>query len=213
MTDLSEIRRDYRYRPVSRDALPADPMVLFSQWLNDIRTSQLPDPTAMSLATVDEQGRPFQRIVLLKRFDKNGFVFFTNYASRKARQITANPQVSLLFPWQSFDRQVIVQGEAEKLSKAESLAYFFSRPKASQIAAWVSKQSSPISSRAMLEAKFRELLAKWQEGEVPAPDFWGGYRVKPFAIEFWQGGESRLHDRFYYQRTADGRWQISQLAP
>ncbi|QLE85234.1 MULTISPECIES: pyridoxamine 5'-phosphate oxidase [Shewanella] len=213
MSKLSDIRREYTLGGLNRDELPAKPMDLFATWLEQVRDSEvLPDPTAMSVATVDAQGQAFQRIVLLKRFDDNGFVFFTNLESRKAQHIELNSQVSLLFPWHSLERQVAVTGVAEPLSKTEVLKYFMTRPKESQIAAWVSKQSSKISARQALETKFAEMKTKFSQGEVPLPKFWGGYLVRPDSIEFWQGGEYRLHDRFLYQKQ-DETWSISRLAP
>ncbi|QYJ87546.1 pyridoxamine 5'-phosphate oxidase [Shewanella mesophila] len=213
MAKLDDIRREYTLGGLHREELPDDPMVLFEKWLEEIRDSEvLPDPTAMSVATVDDAGQPFQRIVLLKRFDQNGFVFFTNLASRKAENIGNNSKVSLLFPWHSLDRQVAVTGVAEPLSTAEVLKYFITRPKDSQIAAWVSKQSSKISARQALEGKFAEMKAKFSQGEVPLPKFWGGYLVRPTSIEFWQGGEHRLHDRFLYSKT-ETDWDIARLAP
>ncbi|QYK00107.1 pyridoxamine 5'-phosphate oxidase [Shewanella psychrotolerans] len=213
MAKLDDIRREYTLGGLHREELPDDPMVLFEKWLEEIRDSEvLPDPTAMSVATVDDSGQPFQRIVLLKRFDQNGFVFFTNLASRKAEHIGKNSKVSLLFPWHSLDRQVAVTGIAEPLSTAEVLKYFITRPKESQIAAWVSKQSSKISARQALEGKFAEMKAKFSQGEVPLPKFWGGYLVRPTSIEFWQGGEHRLHDRFLYSKT-ETDWDIDRLAP
>lgn len=213
MSKLSDIRREYTLGGLNRDELPAKPMDLFATWLEQVRDSEvLPDPTAMSVATVDAQGQAFQRIVLLKRFDDNGFVFFTNLESRKAQHIELNSKVSLLFPWHSLERQVAVTGVAEPLSKTEVLKYFMTRPKESQIAAWVSKQSSKISARQALETKFAEMKTKFSQGEVPLPKFWGGYLVRPDSIEFWQGGEYRLHDRFLYQKQ-DETWSISRLAP
>ena len=167
----------------------------------------------MSLATVGQDLRPRVRTVLLKIFDERGFVFFTNYESRKARQIAENENVSLLFPWLALERQVIVCGTAEKISTAESLAYFVTRPRGSQLGAWVSAQSSVITTRSLLEQKWEEMKRKFGEGQVPLPDFWGGYRVVPRDIEFWQGRPSRLHDRFSYTRQPDGTWKIERLSP
>lgn len=212
MSDLSDIRREYSLSHLSEEMLPQDPMSLFESWMEFAKGSGLKDPTAMTVATVDESGQPFQRIVLLKRFDADGFVFFTNLASRKAKQIADNSKVSLHFPWHGFERQVQVLGEAEKISRADVLKYFLTRPKDSQIAAWVSKQSSKISTRQVLMQKFEEMKTKYAKGEVPLPDFWGGYRIKPTSIEFWQGGESRLHDRFVYEK-GDAGWSTSRLAP
>jgi pyridoxamine 5'-phosphate oxidase len=174
--------------------------------------AEIQDPTAMSLATVNAEGKPWQRMVLLKGFDKQGFVFYTNLSSRKAQEIDNNAQVSLHFPWLQLDRQVIVGGQAEPLSKAEVMNYFLSRPKGSRLAAWASKQSSPIASRQALEAQFEKIKHRFADGEIPQPDFWGGYRVVPSEIEFWQGGENRLHDRFSYRLDGDA-WHISRLSP
>ncbi|MGI2169340.1 pyridoxamine 5'-phosphate oxidase [Shewanella sp. MF05960] len=212
MSDLSDIRREYTQGGLRRGDLPVNPMDLFEKWMQQAKDAQLTDPTAMCVATVDETGQPFQRIVLLKRFDDNGFVFFTNLESRKAKQIGVNSKISLLFPWHPLERQVAVIGEAEPLSMLDVAKYFMSRPKDSQIAAWVSKQSSKISARQALEGKFAEMKAKYAQGEVPLPKFWGGYLVRPSSIEFWQGGEHRLHDRFIYTK-ADSDWQIDRLAP
>lgn len=212
MTDLSDIRREYIKGGLRRNDLPADPMALFEVWMEQARDAQLSDPTAMCVATVDDTGQPFQRIVLLKRFDENGFVFFTNLESRKAKQIANNSKVSLLFPWHPLERQVAVTGEAQALSTAEVVKYFISRPKDSQIAAWVSAQSSKLSARQVLESKFLEMKAKFAKGDVPLPKFWGGYLIKPSSIEFWQGGEHRLHDRFLYTKS-DTSWEIDRLAP
>jgi len=210
--DLSEFRKEYSDRGLRREDLDADPMVQFERWFQQAVELKLHEPNAMSLATVDATGRPLLRTVLLKYFDTNGFVFFTNYQSRKAKHIAGNPQVSLMLPWVILERQVIVQGRAEKISAAESLKYFSSRPRESQLGAWVSDQSSVISSRKLLLQKLAEIKDKFAHGEVPLPSFWGGYRVIPETIEFWQGGSARLHDRFFYERK-DGAWEIERLSP
>ncbi|HBV90748.1 pyridoxamine 5'-phosphate oxidase [Pantoea sp. B550] len=209
---IAHLRREYTRGGLRRKDLPDDPIALFEQWLSQACEAKLPDPTAMTVATVDEQGQPWQRIVLLKHFDAQGMVFYTNLGSRKALQLAHNPRISLHFPWHYLERQVMVLGEVEKLSPLEVLKYFHSRPRDSQIGAWVSKQSSRISARGILEGKFLELKQKFQQGDVPLPSFWGGYRVKFHTVEFWQGGEHRLHDRFIYQRDHDG-WKIDRLAP
>lgn len=210
--ELSDIRREYTRGGLRRHDLPEEPISLFSKWLQQAVDAQLSDPTAMTVATVDPQGQPYQRIVLLKHFDQDGFVFYTNLGSRKASQLGENPRISLHFPWHPIERQVHITGEAEKLSAMEVMKYFSSRPKESQIAAWASKQSSRISARQALESKFMELKQKFAKGEVPVPTFWGGYRVKVNSIEFWQGGANRLHDRFLF--TRDGElWDIERLAP
>ena len=208
-----EFRREYTAGGLTREMLAANPLEQFEQWLEQSVKAGLEDPTAMVLATIDAQGRPWQRIVLLKGMSHGGFVFYTNYGSDKAHAIAENPLVSLLFPWNELDRQVIVSGRAEKMSLAESASYFVTRPRESQIAAWASRQSRPVSARAMLEKQVQVLKDKFGKGDIPMPDFWGGYRVIPQRIEFWQGGEHRLHDRFLYSRQLDNGWQIEQLQP
>lgn len=211
--DLSDIRREYTKGGLHRDDLPSTPMDLFEHWLQQAIDTQVPDPTAMTIATVDEHGQPFQRIVLLKDFNQDGFVFYTNLGSRKALHLKENSQISLHFPWHFIERQVHIMGEAVPLSKKDVFKYFTSRPKESQIAAWASKQSERLSARSALEGKFLELKKQFEKGEVPVPTFWGGYRVIPKSIEFWQGGAHRLHDRFLYQRQKDESWDIERLAP
>ncbi len=196
LQQIAHLRREYTKGGLRRRDLPADPLTLFERWLSQACDAKLADPTAMVVATVDEHGQPYQRIVLLKHYDEKGMVFYTNLGSRKAHQIENNPRVSLLFPWHTLERQVMVIGKAERLSTLEVMKYFHSRPRDSQIGAWVSKQSSRISARGILESKFLELKQKFQQGEVPLPSFWGGFRVSLEQIEFWQGGEHRLHDRF-----------------
>ena len=213
--DISHFRREYLRGGLSRSGLNPDPVLQFSTWFEQARSTEIPDPTAMVLATVGAGGQPSQRTVLLKYYDSSGFVFFTNFESRKAREIAANPRVSLLFVWLDLERQIQINGTAERISAAESARYFMSRPKDSQVAAWVSSQSHPLNSRQMLLQKFQEMRRKIGEGKVPIPSFWGGYRVKPVEIEFWQGRKNRLHDRFLYSRNAgdgDG-WNIERLAP
>ncbi|WP_372807684.1 pyridoxamine 5'-phosphate oxidase [Pontiella sp.] len=210
--ELESIRRDYLKDGLLRKNLPDDPVEQFEFWLDQAVKADLPDPTAMTLATVDEDGQPSQRIVLLKHLDAAGLVFYTNYESRKALEIARNPRVSLHFPWHALERQVKICGSAERVGLMESLNYFSSRPQESQLAAWASAQSRPISSRQMLMKQFYAMKEKFKEGKIPLPDFWGGYRVTPTVIEFWQGGAHRLHDRFQYTRTDEG-WSIERLAP
>ena len=210
--DLSGLREDYRRASLDREDLTADPADLFRVWMENAQKAALPEPNAMTLATVDEGGQPFTRTVLLKRFDTHGLVFFTNFESRKARHIATNAKVSLLFTWLQLERQVSINGQAERISSAESLAYFVSRPLGSRLGAWVSEQSKVIKSRSLLEAKWQEMKQKFADGDVPLPSFWGGYRVVPTSWEFWQGRQSRLHDRFLYHR-ADGEWQAERLQP
>lgn len=210
---LAAMRADYSRERLRRADLRADPIAQFEAWLADAMHAQLTEPNAMSLATATADGRPLVRTVLLKGLDARGFVFFTNLESRKARHIAGNPHVSLLFPWLPLERQVIVTGEAAKISVAESLKYFLARPHDSQLAAWASRQSTVIESRKILEMEWEHLKAKFSAGKVPLPSFWGGFRVKPVTIEFWQGGPNRLHDRFQYTRQADDSWTIERLAP
>ncbi|GAL24434.1 pyridoxamine 5'-phosphate oxidase [Vibrio variabilis] len=188
---IEDIRREYSKGGLRRKDLADDPIVQFNKWLEQAVEAKLTDPTAMTVATVDENGMPFQRIVLLKNVDENGFVFYTNLGSRKAQQIEHNNKVSLHFPWHNLERQVHITGVAEKLTAMENMKYFTSRPKESQLAAIASKQSSRISARGVLEGKFLELKQKFAKGEIPVPTFWGGYRIRPESIEFWQGGEHR----------------------
>jgi pyridoxamine 5'-phosphate oxidase len=208
-----EFRREYTAGGLTRDMLDPDPLRQFEHWLEQAVRAGLEDPTAMVLATVEDSGAPWQRIVLLKGLSQGGFVFYTNYDSPKAADIASRNQVSLLFPWNELDRQVIIGGRAEKMSVAESASYFATRPRESQIAAWASRQSRPISKRALLIEEFKAMKRKFGKGEIPLPDFWGGYRVHPQRIEFWQGGEHRLHDRFEYRLQDGGDWSIEQLQP
>ena len=213
--DLSQFRREYLRGGLEREDLNPDPQQQFNVWFEQARQTDIADPTAMILSTVAASGQPSQRTVLLKYYDEKGYVFFTNFESRKAREIAENSRVSLLFVWLELERQVQINGVAGKISTAESARYFMTRPKESQIAAWVSSQSHTLSSRQMLLQKFNEMKAKIGEGKVPLPSFWGGYRVVPHEIEFWQGRKSRLHDRFLYTRNEDEQsgWNIERLAP
>jgi pyridoxamine 5'-phosphate oxidase len=210
--DLASMRDEYTKAGLDKETLHPDPVQQFELWFKQALNAELLEPNAMSLSTVSADGQPSQRTVLLKYFDKEGFVFFTNYESQKAKEIAGNPKVSLLFPWLPLQRQVRIQGVASKISTGESLKYFLSRPRGSQLGAWVSEQSTVISSRQLLLTKFDELKRKFSNKEVPLPSFWGGYRVTPDYFEFWQGGKDRLHDRFAY-RISDGAWDIEQLAP
>ncbi len=211
--DIENFRREYLQGGLNREDLQDDPIAQFKTWLSQAVESGIGDPTAMVVSTVSAEGRPSQRIVLLKHVDDDGFIFYTNYGSRKAKEIEGNNKVSLLFPWNKLDRQVKVGGTAEKISVAESAKYFMSRPRDSQLAAWASKQSRKITSREFLLTQLADIKEKFAAGEVPLPDFWGGIRVRPHEVEFWQGGEHRIHDRFEYCLQNDGSWEISQLAP
>jgi len=212
--DISNFRREYLRDGLNRADLDADPVTQFASWFEQARKTNIADPTAMILATVNDDGQPSQRTVLLKYFDEDGFVFFTNYGSRKAEEISQNSSVSLLFVWLELERQIMINGKASKISAADSAKYFMSRPKDSQVAAWVSSQSKMLSSRQALLQKFGEMKRKFGEGKIPLPTFWGGYRVVPTEIEFWQGRENRLHDRFLYRKPAeDNAWEIKRLMP
>lgn len=210
--ELSDIRREYTKDGLRRRDLKSDPIDQFNLWLQQAVDAKLSDPTAMTVATVDENGMPFQRIVLLKSVDKEGFVFYTNLGSRKAQHLDSHSKISLHFPWHPLERQVHVTGVAQKLTAMENMKYFSSRPKESQIAAIASKQSSRLSARSMLISKYMEVKKQFENGEIPVPTFWGGFRVKPESMEFWQGGEHRLHDRFLFSRDED-EWSIDRLAP
>ena len=208
--DLSSLRKEYLQSGIVRDDLKISPIEQFSLWFSQAVGAEIIEPTAMSLATADDSIGI--RTVLLKYFDENGFVFFTNYESKKSRQIQKNPQAAILFPWLALERQVKIIGRVEKISNLESLKYFSSRPKDSQVGAWASEQSARISSRSVLIEQFASIKKKFTKGDIPLPDFWGGYRVVPQSIEFWQGRANRLHDRFIYERQ-ESEWTISRLSP
>ena len=209
---MTFIRQGYKNMGLDKEDLNADPIIQFESWFEEAKKAE-PIPTAMSLATVNNIGEPTVRTVLLKLFDKKGFVFFTNYKSRKADHITDNPNVAVLFNWVALERQVSITGVAEKIKTKESIKYFISRPRGSQLGAWVSDQSSVLSSRKILEMKLEEMKHKFSDGEIPLPDFWGGYRIVPKTFEFWQGRPNRLHDRFLYSKQSDESWQIDRIAP
>ncbi len=207
------MRARYRADGLLESDLAADPVEQFSRWFTDAVGAGVPEPNAMVVSTADRDGRPGSRTVLLKGYDEGGFVFYTNYGSRKGRDIEANPYVSLLFPWHPIARQVIVAGRAERIGRAETVAYFRTRPHGSQLGAWASEQSAPIGSREELERRYAELADRYPEpGAVPAPPFWGGFRVVPESVEFWQGRDDRLHDRLVYQGGPDD-WHVVRLCP
>lgn len=214
--DPSHLRRSYERGALLRENLDPDPVAQFRAWFTDATGApEVLEPNAMTLSTVDAGGHPNSRTVLLKAYDERGFVFFTNYESRKATEIAANPRVALLFPWIALERQAKILGTAEKISRTETVNYFLSRPVGHRLGAWVSNQSRVVSSKSLLLAKLDEMKRKFADGEIPCPDFWGGYRVVPTRFEFWQGGKDRIHDRFEYRSatTDSGGWEISRLAP
>jgi pyridoxamine 5'-phosphate oxidase len=210
--DLSEVRREYIRDHLERENLADDPIDQFDAWFEQARAAGAAEVNAMVLATAGADGQPSVRTVLLKYFDRRGFVFFTNLESSKARQISENPKVALHFYWPLMERQVIIRGEAVQVTRREALSYFVKRPRGSQLGAWVSDQSRVVSSRSMLEMKLDEMKRRFSDGKIPLPSFWGGYRVIPQETEFWQGRENRLHDRFLFTRDGEG-WTIQRLAP
>jgi pyridoxamine 5'-phosphate oxidase len=209
----SKLRHRLMEKGLYQSELNDSPVKQFESWYKEAIDSKIHEPGAMSLATVDAKGKPWQRVVLLKLFDESGFVFFTNYESRKAEQIAVNSGVSLLFPWHALGRQMMITGEAEKVSTVESLKYFATRPRGSQIGAWASGQSQMINSRSILDSVVDSMQQKFANRDVPLPPFWGGYRVKPTTFEFWQERSNRLHDRFFYQKNEADEWCIERLAP
>lgn len=210
--DIAALRKEYTQASLDLDSVGDRPFDQFRKWFEEATISKVLEPNAMILGTATKDGRITQRTVLLKAFDEDGFVFYTNYHSRKARQINENNQVSILFPWYALERQVMVTGIAEKVSTAESMKYFLSRPFGSQLGAWVSHQSEVITSRSILETKLHEMKKKFSQGKVPLPDFWGGFRIVPQTVEFWQGRPNRLHDRILFTKS-DDQWTKERLSP
>lgn len=213
--DIFEFRNEYLKGGLERGDLDANPFAQFKTWFDHAVECKVKEPNAMVVSTVDAHGAPTSRVVLLKSWDETGFVFYTNYTSKKARDIAENDKVSLLFVWLDLERQLRINGTAAKVSAAESLRYFLKRPSGSRLGAWVSHQSSIISSRSLLEMQFEKMKRKFADGKIPLPDFWGGFRVVPNYFEFWQGRENRLHDRFAYTPDASEKsgWRIDRLAP
>ncbi|MEQ8552601.1 MAG: pyridoxamine 5'-phosphate oxidase [Cyclobacteriaceae bacterium] len=210
--DISSLRNEYTRSSLDVDSVEDSPIDQFGKWFEESQKLEILEPNAMILATSDSKGRVTQRTVLLKAFDDNGFVFFTNYGSEKANQISQNPHVSLLFQWLPLERQIIITGTVTKTSRTESEVYFKSRPYNSQLGAWASQQSQEVPSREYLENLISKLKLTYPEGEVPLPDFWGGYRVAPLSMEFWQGRPSRLHDRIMYSKSGN-TWTTKRLSP
>jgi len=210
--DVSSLREEYSQRRLHRCDLDPDPIIQFKRWLAQAVETRIKDPNAMSLATVNAQGQPSARVVLLKGIAPHGFLFFTNYGSRKARDLEANPRAGLTFFWPELERQVAIEGTVEKASRQEAVHYFHSRPVGSQLGAWASPQSQIVPSRGWLEEKFEQVAAEYSGREIPLPDFWGGYWLEPASIEFWQGGPSRIHDRLRYLRDGEG-WRVDRLSP
>lgn len=213
MAQLWDIRSAYTKGRLDEQQAAAHPFTQFHAWFEEYRQSGQQDPNIMTLATVDAQGQPWARVVLLKSYDERGFVFYTNYGSFKGQQLAHNPQASLHFLWLSQERQIQIQGKVEKISVQESAAYFHSRPRLSQLGAWASKQSQPLDNRQQLDQQYAEVSARFAEQEIPLPEFWGGYLVKPQRLEFWQGGANRLHDRVEYVLDTQGEWHKQRLNP
>lgn len=212
MSTLADLRKDYSLTGLLEPNLARDPFRQFDQWFREAEAAKLNEPNAMTLATASAEGLPSARIVLLKGVDGRGFVFFTNYESHKGRDLAANPRASLVFPWLELERQVIVSGTVAKVSREESDTYFQSRPIGSQLGAWASAQSTIVPDRDTLESNLRAIKTRYEGQPVPTPPHWGGYRVSPTTVDFWQGRRNRLHDRLRYRRTDDG-WVIERLAP
>jgi pyridoxamine 5'-phosphate oxidase len=210
---IADIRQDYLLAALDEETVGNDPLVFFRNWFTEAETAQITEINAMTLATADGQGKPHARIVLLKGLDDLGFVFFTNYDSAKGHDIAANPQAALLFFWKELERQVRIEGVIEKIDPTESDAYFHSRPEGSRIGAWSSPQSQTIAHRNVLDTNFAHYQKEFSDIEIPRPPHWGGYRVMASRIEFWQGRSSRMHDRLLFEKSADGSWQRSRLAP
>lgn len=212
-SSIKALRQKYSEEGLDHNNLHTDPLLQFQSWYQQAVDSGIPEPNAMCMATATVSAAPSQRTVLMKSYDEDGFIFYTNFGSRKSKQMADNNQVSLIFPWISLHRQVIIEGRAEKISTAESIKYFTTRPRGSKLGAWSSHQSEVLTTRSLLEAKLEQMKNKFATGDIPLPSFWGGYRVIPVRIEFWQGRQHRLHDRFLFTLTKDRVWKVERLAP
>jgi pyridoxamine 5'-phosphate oxidase len=210
---LADLRKEYTLAGLTEKDLARDPFRQFEKWFQEVEAAKLPEPNAAVLATAARDGRPSGRIVLLKGADGRGFVFYTNYDSRKGRELEANPRASLVFPWLDLERQVIVEGAVGRVAREESEAYFHSRPRQSQLGAWASAQSTIIAGREALEESMKAMERKYAGLEAPLPPNWGGYRIVPETVEFWQGRRNRLHDRLRYRREENGGWAVERLSP
>jgi pyridoxamine 5'-phosphate oxidase len=210
---IADLRKDYALQSLSEAEVKPNPLQQFQIWFDQAIAAEVPEPNAMTLATATPEGIPAARIVLLKGLDEQGFMFYTNYESRKGQELTANPRAVLVFWWAELERQVRIEGTVEKVEEAEAIAYFQSRPVGSRLGAWASNQSQVIHDRQVLEQRLQELTQQYQDQEIPKPAHWGGYRVIPTAIEFWQGRPSRLHDRLRYRQEPSSQWKIERLAP
>jgi len=210
---LAALRENYTRAGLAEADIAPDPVAQFRAWFEETLAANLHEPNAMTLATATPDGRPSARVVLLKGFDEQGFVFYTNYEGRKARELEANTHAALVFYWGELERQVRLEGRVSRLSEEESDAYYASRPRGSRLGAWASEQSRPVESRDVLEARLRALEREYEGRDIPRPPFWGGYSLEPEAVEFWQGRENRLHDRLVYRRTDAGGWEVQRLQP
>lgn len=213
MNNIADIRKDYQLQSLSEADVAPNPVAQFGKWWDDAVKSEIDEVNAMTLATVNAEGVPSARIVLLKGYDENGFIFFTNYNSSKGNELEKNANACLVFFWKELERQVRITGVAEKISTEDSIAYFNSRPNGSKIGAWASPQSLAVAGKAWLKETFDYYRERFKHGEIPKPPHWGGYRIKPVKAEFWQGRPSRMHDRILYTLQADGKWGIERLAP
>jgi pyridoxamine 5'-phosphate oxidase len=213
MIDIAALRKEYSREELTESSVSASPFEQFSRWFDEAMAAELPEPTAMTLATVSESGQPSARVVLLKGITDRGFIFYSNYASHKGQDLDATPLAALLFFWPELERQIRIEGWVEQLTPEESFAYFSTRPLASQIGAWASEQSSVVPSKAFLEQRYAEMQQRFADGTVPLPPTWGGYRVIPATFEFWQGRPSRMHDRIRYRRNEEDVWEVERLSP